>query len=938
MLSEEVESPHTRVFDQQLTHALNTFDLDTAAAWTFETYVSRIGLVEGMRTIDEIKIDLTGSNGFPWIHSNSTGYKLQQRPKAGATWRNKGEWLHGTSILPSCKPYFVWWLDRAARIGDHEYPELTWYGFPKHEILPIEKANRKTRLITAAPVELALLGDICLGKIFDSISCTFLDLPHTLGFTPYGGGWNALITRITEGKMNNVIQTADIKQFDGHLMVPLLEKVRIFFRRITNCHREDTPERHRQARLIDYLFSELRCSFITLSHGGDFFKEGGNNSGTPGTTYINTIAHEMIQSYNAIQMNYKYWNWSKVKRVLNGDDVMTQRMPDKFWESYNHFGMTVTVNTGRPNQVDYLSHLSVWTPLGYVCRPKTDKALYSLMTSDHKHYHAFRSTKCASLYLQNFWGPYKHVFEKCARQTGFHWTDESIIDFWTGVLIGGGGFLKEHSLTQPERNDSSQETMPKNQASKPTTLEIAVKPQVPSAQTGSQKKKQPTQSIEARQKRNRNRALRRKRNAAEYRAAYPNEADSTNKLIQSVGLRKKKLRYSSRLFIESLTNPCGDGNVAYGDFRPPDGSTQKSVPSAIHTSSSLTPTRFPDSWQDFTHYNIYTVMMPLLQDLGFSVATPTDQLNWQDLYTQIFYRWEALVKWDDVKVATTTEPVEYVECLVRVWSLKSLQGDFASKPTDVFTSWRLIGRSCTIIPNTSALANEGNVFSTSFATDVAEMNARVEASAKRVLMAGFANDKPLAATEHTRLCNLVAIPEPLQEDLASSDAKAYTGAAKDGVYTITRSLQADRKWISSSSTRPCILVPPGHVPEDIFLKDVTYTMTDLFDRNHTCNIILLTGINKDFSATINFHTYSEFQATSGSVISQFNMPTPAPDPSAIQLAAEIHQHLASGYPAAYNERGMLGGILTNLISKIPVVGGLLGNLAGGLADSVFSGI
>jgi len=186
----------------------------------------------------------------------------------------------------------------------------------------------------------------------------------------------------------------------------------------------------------------------------------------------------------------------------------------------------------------------------------------------------------------------------------------------------------------------------------------------------------------------------------------------------------------------------------------------------------------------------------------------------------------------------------------------------------------------------------------------------------------------------------LTLPILSTNSLTGADQKAYTGAARDGCYSVNYNSDDKFSWKSTLFTRFPLFFRQTGAFNNVIRN--TFSWTDILDSNWETGVVLFSGIAS--SASIQQETRSgvEFQAVPGSAFSSQQEETPAYDPTSQGLVKIVKLRMRSGYPASYNDWGKLWnvikGIIPTALNFIPGVGPLLAGLAPagmGLVEGMF---
>ncbi|APG79044.1 RNA-dependent RNA polymerase [Hubei leech virus 1] len=276
---------------------------------------------------------------------------------------------------------------------------VVWHGFGKLEILPSEKADRKCRLITGAPVDLALLGARLYEDFNDRFTTLHTETHSALGMSKFHRGWATLAA-----KMDGPVTEADAKQWDSSMTIKLLEAV---YRIRWACLRSEDQTAGNWARHQAYL-RELTHSTIHLPDGSMWEAIGGNKSGSVNTAHDNTIGHIIVCLYAWLRLGRcskeRFWEYPF---ALYGDDFLAGKLEERFFDFYRETGIRLPrENVVQHDQLEGASFLSQRFKKvdgQWVAEPDGAKALFSACTSDLKPNLRLAFERVRSLWLDAYW-------------------------------------------------------------------------------------------------------------------------------------------------------------------------------------------------------------------------------------------------------------------------------------------------------------------------------------------------------------------------------------------------------------------------------------------------------------------------------------------------------------------------------------------------------
>lgn len=359
-----------------------------------------------MVALKDAKVERSSGVGLPY--------------KWSAQFSTKGDWLDSkcSESLESCV---------------EQYPEpysLMWDCFPKIEILRKDKADRKTRLISAAPIEHYMIGAMLYTTQNEALYSNPLQGKSAVGLCPAYRGWLQLADQL-----GDVIENSDATGFDQSLSPALLYRLYEVRERLS---RFNASER----KVHWWYFMHLVHRRCYTSNGKVFDVFGGNGSGQYNTTSDNTLAHLLALAYAAVRSGMGYVEWKQHPQFVYGDDYIGTELPERYWSAFAELGIQLK----RPPAsgifgVDFLSHKFISTPWGITGVLKHDKSLLSAYTSESKKWRKFRLHKLYSLWLGHYFHGDGVVYKACLSELGYEVSDVDAISYWFGLV---GGFKSQY--------------------------------------------------------------------------------------------------------------------------------------------------------------------------------------------------------------------------------------------------------------------------------------------------------------------------------------------------------------------------------------------------------------------------------------------------------------------------------------------------------------
>lgn len=315
-------------------------------------------------------------------------------------------------------------------IKNNYHSKVYWDVFPKHEILPREKAREKSRIICGAPADLYALATELYYAQNEQMSASTLKFGSGIGLNPFSGGWDEIASYV-----GNFVDEADCKQWDSRMNSAWLNAIyRIRWNLLTP---ESQTEENWKAHC--YFLDNLVDSVFHDSFGRIYFVEGGNKSGSPNTCHDNTIGHLMLIAYCFIRMGKSFNDFISFKKVVFGDDYLAEHIEPSFWDYYREFGVNLpSVKTCHISEASFLSNKFLSTPYGYMPLPNGYKGLVSAYTSDEKNIAYKREERLPTLWLIYFWSFARTVLREACESSNVKLApDFYAVMMWSKWMAGG---------------------------------------------------------------------------------------------------------------------------------------------------------------------------------------------------------------------------------------------------------------------------------------------------------------------------------------------------------------------------------------------------------------------------------------------------------------------------------------------------------------------
>lgn len=192
------------------------------------------------------------------------------------------------------------------------------------------------------------------------------------------------------------------------------------------------------------------------------------------------------------------------------------------------------------------------------------------------------------------------------------------------------------------------------------------------------------------------------------------------------------------------------------------------------------------------------------------------------------------------------------------------------------------------------------------------------------------NERALPPVENTVMRYQMLIAPPLStQSLTAADPGAYTGEARDGVYTINYRVSDNLPWHETSQGRMVNFTGGGSYFRAI--RNLGRSYVDIICNEWEVGVTAFTGLNSNASIQQENRTGIEYVAQPGSRYSSLQDDAPCYDPLPLTVAQRVAMATKSGYPAAYNDWGKMWGVIKGIIPTlagfVPGIGPILSRIA-----------
>ena len=269
-------------------------------------------LLRGSRvlSVGDVQVELQKSAGVPYKYLGAT----------------KGMFL---SIDP--QPVYHMW--EMAGVGSQQDPPV-WQIFVKEEPVKREKLEKGDfRVITSPPVDLFYLGAMLCQDFNSRMTAHWFDLPSKVGFSKFYGGSQALFDSLRLDEEHEW-EAVDFVRFDSGILATVFDHIKVF--RWDCYHPEHQTPQNRNR--LDFLYESIVNTVMMLPDGEVVQKDHGQPSGSPNTTYDNTLIHFWCLAYAwARLVDEDLTHFTKGARfALYGDDelvcIAKRIIPQYGWE------------------------------------------------------------------------------------------------------------------------------------------------------------------------------------------------------------------------------------------------------------------------------------------------------------------------------------------------------------------------------------------------------------------------------------------------------------------------------------------------------------------------------------------------------------------------------------------------------------------------------
>jgi len=222
-----------------------------------------------------------------------------------------------------------------------------------------------------------------------------------------------------------------------------------------------------------------------------------------------------------------------------------------------------------------------------------------------------------------------------------------------------------------------------------------------------------------------------------------------------------------------------------------------------------------------------------------------------------------------------------------------------------FRKWRTVSKGHTIHLNAPDLSNEGRVISAASAT---------ESSVKNVTVLG---GSAVAGAAQAVAMRYTVSPPYADNILAQQDTNARQDVVKKGEYIQQRLWNKVVVWNEAEDVRGILRASDAAVVGfNSVLPDETYVKRDGFDMNLGWFVENIRGLSLNAEIHIKHRVKLEFNVPGSSPWAPFATPAIPEDEGALNLYYCLAAKLPHAYDSAFNDWGLLSGIILRCIASI----------------------
>lgn len=375
---------------------------------------------------------------------------------------------------------------------------------------------------------------------------------------------------------------------------------------------------------------------------------------------------------------------------------------------------------------------------------------------------------------------------------------------------------------------------------------------------------------------------------------------------------------SGLAWLRDVLNPCGEDPLP--DLQGiPDGSGTDSVLLKLRDDLLIPPpTLLSTEWGMIIFSTPYLVSQLIIIRYDGSVP-PSELVLRQVLNGMSILQWDVDARYPSFFTPSTmlppttgasipiTGPSFDISVLVPAALRDNFNSDASAPGWTYFRKWRTVSKGHTVHLNAPDLSNEGRVISAASAT---------ESSIKNVSVQGGS----AAAGAIQQVAMRFTVSPPYADNvLAQQDTNSRQDVVKKGEYIQQRLWNKVQVWNEAEDVRGIFRVEDSAVVGfNAVLPDTSLIKRDGFDMNLGWFVENIRGLSPSAEIHIKHRVKLEFNVPGSSPWAPFSKPALTEDEGALNLYYCLSAKLPHAYDSAFNDWGLLAGIITRCISQIGV--------------------
>lgn len=371
-------------------------------------------------------------------------------------------------------------------------------------------------------------------------------------------------------------------------------------------------------------------------------------------------------------------------------------------------------------------------------------------------------------------------------------------------------------------------------------------------------------------------------------------------------------------WLRDVLNPCGEDPLPELNGIP-DGSGTDSVLLKLRDDLLIPPPVLAENDWSMVIFSTPYLMSQLII-IRYSGNTPPDQTVLRDVINGMtISEWDTDARYPNFFTPTTmlppgtgtpvpiTGPTFDITILVPA----ALRDNFTSDPLapgwTYFRKWRTVSKGHTVHLNAPDLSNEGRVISAASATESSVKNVSVRDG---TIIAGDIQDVAMRFT---------VSPPYADNILAQQDTNSRQDVIKKGEYIQQRLWNKVIVWNEAEDVRGIWRTENAATSGfNYVVPDATYVKSDGFDMNLGWFVENIRGLSLNAEIHIKHRVKVEFNVPGTSPWAPFATASLPEDEGALNLYYCLATKLPHTYDSAFNDWGMLAGIINSCIRSIGV--------------------